>query len=198
VKGLGAAVALCCVMLSLAACSSDSGGAIDIPTTTSSPTITTTTAPGGATLQGASTTPVSTPRGSATALLTAVRAARQTGFDRVVFEFEKAVPGYRVQYVPKPVHEDASGKEIAIQGNAVLEVHMEPASGADLSGGSLRQTYTGPARVTGDTSQVTEVVKAGDFEAVLTWDIGVRDKVAFKVSTLQSPARLVVDLQSAA
>ena len=33
-----------------------------------------------------------------TALLTDVRAARHEGYDRVVFEFRNAVPGYDVRY----------------------------------------------------------------------------------------------------
>src|SRR5438309_5578293 len=112
---MGVWLAGACLGLGLAACANDNGGAIDIPTTASI-TTTSTTAGGIDTLQGAATTPVSTPRGSATALLTAVRVARQEGFDRVVFEFENALPGYRVQYTKKPLHEDASGRELAVEG----------------------------------------------------------------------------------
>ena len=183
--------------LGLAACANDNGGAIDIPVTSSTATTTpatTTTAVDN--LQGAARTPVSTPRGDATALLTAVRVARQDTFDRVVFEFENAVPGYQVEYVPRPIREDASGRTVTVAGNAVLQVRMEPGATADLSGGDVRRTYTGPNRVRGDTTAVTEAVKTGDFEAVLTWVIGVRDTTDFRVTTLSNPARLVVDLRS--
>ena len=194
---VGTLLASVCLAVGLAGCADDNGGAIDVPATTAGPGSTSTTATGIDPLQGAGITPVSTPRGNATSLLTAVRVARQEGFDRVVFEFENAAPGYKVSYIQKPVTEDASGRQLAVKGNFVVEVRMEPAATADLSGGGdPRRTYTGPTRVEGDTSEVTEVVKAGDFEAVLTWVIGLTDKVDFKVSTLQSPARLVVDLRN--
>ena len=48
----------------------------------------------------------------------------------------------------------------------------------------------------GSTNDVTEVVKAGDFEGVLTWVIGVRTRTPFRVTTLSAPTRVVVDLQS--
>ena len=90
------------------------------PTTaTSSPTSTTATAPatsstpqGGIdTMAGAGTRPVHvTATNKQTALLTAVRAARHEGFDRVVFGFRNVLPGYDVRYVSRPIHQDPSGK----------------------------------------------------------------------------------------
>src|SRR2546423_1331046 len=164
------------------------------PTTTTTSTVasTTTTTSGG--FSGGGTTEVRTPA-AGRAFLTAVRVAGQPGFDRVVFEFEGDVPGYRVGYIDRAVQEDASGKEIAVAGDSVLRIHMEHASGADLSGGKVRQTYTGPKRVTATgTATVVEVVDAGDFEGVLTWVAGVKGHPAFKVSALTSPSRVVVDV----
>jgi hypothetical protein len=43
---------------------------------------------------------------------------------------------------------------------------------------------------------VREVVRTGDFEAVLTWAIGLDERVGFRVSTLDNPSRLVVDLDT--
>lgn len=139
------------------------------------------------------TTPVSVPPGPP-AHLTAVRAGRHQGFDRVVFEFRSGLPGYRVQYVPGPVVEDGSGEEVEVEGGALLEVHMEAASGVDLSGGQARQAYTGPRRIDPATGVVTVVVRVTDFEANLDWVIGVREVRPFRVFTLTEPARLVVDV----
>lgn len=168
--------------------------------TTTTSTSTTTTVPGGPggidPLTGAATTPVSVPPVRPTALLTTVRAARQEGFDRVVFEFEGQAPGYDVRYVPRPVHEDGSGAPIEVRGGAVVQVRMEAASGSDLSSAVLRRTYTGPTRIDPKTPEVVEIVRTGDFEAVLGWAIGVRDRVDFKVTTLTSPGRVVIDLRN--
>jgi hypothetical protein len=148
-------------------------------------------------LEGAGTDPVVVKAtNSDTALLTAVRAARHEGYDRVVFEFANTLPGYDVRYVQRPVLEDASGRNVAVEGAAVLRVRMENALDADLSKESAPSTYTGPRRFNPGTPEIAELVRSGGFEGVLTWVAGVRDRVDFKVSTLQSPPRVVVDLRN--
>lgn len=148
-------------------------------------------------LVGAGTSPVATPRPDIpTTHLTDVRVARQEGYDRVVFQFDGAVPGYEVRYVSPPIKEDPSDQPVAVAGDAVLAVRMEPASGVDLGGSGYRETYTGPSRIPGPGGEITEVVRTGDFEAVLNWAIGLRERVDFRVSTLTSPSRLVIDVRN--
>jgi hypothetical protein len=73
-------------------------------------------------------------------------------------------------------------------------VRMEQASGFDLSVPEGALVYTGPRRISPDgTSVVREVVRTGDFEAVLTWAVGLSGRVPFRVLTLGDPARIVVD-----
>jgi hypothetical protein len=130
-------------------------------------------------------------------LLQAVRVARQEGFDRVTFEFAGPnVPGYEIGYTERPITEDGSGNEVTVQGDHVVKVRFEPASGVDLTGATMQEIYTGPTVVTGDTSTVNEVVRTGDFEAVLSWAVGLADKVDFRVSTLESPSRVVIDFRN--
>ena len=86
-----------------------------------------------------------------------------------------------------------------MKGNAVVVVRMEPASGFDLNTGEGVMTYKGPRRIdaTGaGASVVQELVRSGDFEAVLSWAIGLADKVDFRVRTATSPARLIVDFRN--
>jgi hypothetical protein len=183
----------------LAACGRDNGGVVGGGTAPTS-----TTAAGGEggidPMTGASTTPVSVAptAGAGVALLTDVRAARHEGFDRVVFEFAptSAVPGYEVRYSERPVLEDGSGREVSVAGAFVVTVRMTPASGVDLSGAEARPTYTGPDRLRPGTPEVTEIVRTGDFEAQLTWAIGLADRVDFRVLALASPPRLVVDFRN--
>ena len=73
---------------------------------------------------------------------------------------------------------------------------MEPALDADLTQESAPRTYTGPQRFTPTTTAVVELVRTGGFEAVLTWAVGVDEERPFLVSTLESPARLVIDVKS--
>ena len=151
-------------------------------------------------LEGAGTSPVGAPAaGGSTALLERVAVARHEGYDRVVFQFRGELPGYLVEYIDPPLHEDGSGNPVDIAGSAFVFVRMEPASGFDLSVDEGELVYDGPRRIAGSdagTSTVREVVRTGDFEAVLGWAVGLEGRVDFRVVTLDDPARLVVDFRN--
>ena len=192
--------ALLASLLLLGGCGDGGGGTTAGTTTTSAKTTATTTAtstqPQGIDpMAGASTKPVvKKATNTKTALLTAVRAARHEGYDRIVFEFANELPGYAVRYVQPPIHQDGSGNVVPVKGNHFLQVRMENALDADLTKPSAPRTYTGPQRFSPGTPEIAELVRAGGFEAVLTWVAGLVDRVDFRVSTLQSPPRLVVDV----
>lgn len=148
-------------------------------------------------LAGAGTEPqTQAATNSETALLTAVRVARHEGYDRIVFQFRNAVPGYDVRYVPRPVTQDGSGEAVSVDGAFVARIRMENALDADLSKASAPPTYTGPARIVPTTPEVAELVRVGGFEGVLTWVAGLRDRVDVRVTTLSDPPRLVVDFRN--
>ncbi len=126
------------------------------------------------------------------ALLRDVRTDEHTTFDRITFEFQGGLPGYRVRYVEAPIIADPSGLEVEIAGTALLEVRMEPAAGHDPNTGD--ETYTGPLELKPGLPSLLEAERTGDFEAVLTWVLGVSEKADFRVLTLQDPPRLVVDV----
>ncbi|MDX6400801.1 MAG: hypothetical protein QOF27_1407, partial [Gaiellaceae bacterium] len=163
-------------------------------------TSTTATTTGIDPLADAGTDPVEgAAAGSETALLERIAVGRHEGYDRVVFQFTNALPGYRVEYVQPPLQEDGSGKPVSVKGNAVVVVRMEPASGFDLNTGEGVMVYKGPKRIdatSAGTSVVQELVRTGDFEAVLSWAIGLSDKVDFRVTKASSPARLIVDFRN--
>src|SRR5581483_5729040 len=144
-------------------------------------------------LPGAGTADVGISR-SGTGHLSAVRLGDQGSYDRLVLEFKDQVPGYTVGYRPLPAKADGSGDPIPLPGaKALVMVTMRSASGynSDLS----TPTYTGPNEVSGKTAVVTQAKAAGDFEQVLSWAVGLRSKVPFKVSLLNAPPRLVIDFQ---
>lgn len=129
--------------------------------------------------------------------LTAVRLARQDGYDRVVFEFDGGVPAYQVSYVDGPIIEDPSGRTIPVEGAGLLRVRFDRASGVALDQPGGPVTYTGPNRVKSDAAAVQEVVSVGDFEAVMTWVVGIDSRRPNKVSTLTSPSRVIIDIATA-
>jgi hypothetical protein len=156
-------------------------------TTTAAPTTTSTT--GG--LAGASTTPVSTADQGHTKM-TGVQVTNQGGFDRITFEFSGGLPGYTVGYTTRPVQEDASGKNVPVNGDNVLRFRFSGASTVDLSGGKVTNTYKGPKRFSPNTPSIVEMVQTGDFEDVLTWVAGTKGKPGFKVTTDTATGRIVI------
>jgi hypothetical protein len=190
--------------LVLAGCGSSGGDdgepAAEPPPATTTTVTTTETTEGVDPLEGAGTNSVEAdPTGDETALLERVAIGRHEGYDRVVFQFRNNVPGYRVAYVQLPIKEDGSGNVVQVKGNAFVEVRMEPASGFDLTTGEGELVYKGPRRIDGagaGVSIVREVVRTGDFEAVLTWAIGLEEKVDFRITTTKSPPRLIVDFRN--
>ncbi|MDX6423586.1 MAG: hypothetical protein QOI67_1057 [Gaiellaceae bacterium] len=171
------------------------GGSDDEPgASTTSATTTTEPTTTGEVFEGG-TEPVTAPAEiSETALLERVAVAGHDGYDRVVFQFRNGLPGYRVEYVDPPLREDGSGNVVDLEGNAFLVVRMEPASGFDLTVPEGELIYTGPRRIAGEgTSVIREIVRTGDFEAVLTWAVGLEARVPFRVLTLDDPFRIVVD-----
>jgi hypothetical protein len=144
-------------------------------------------------LPGAATADVSISR-SGTGHLSAVRVGDMGSYDRVVLEFTDQVPGYTIGYRPLPAKADGSGDEIALPGaKALLMVTMRGASGYDSD--KSAPTYSGPNEVSAKSVQVTQAKAAGDFESVLTWAVGLKSKVPFKVSIMNTPPRLVIDFR---
>lgn len=125
------------------------------------------------------------------ATLRAVRAARNEGWDRVVFEFDGAVvPGYRVEYVDRPQH-CGSGDAVQVAGQGWLEVRITPAQAHTEAGQvTVAQRETRLA-----LPVLREMEQTCDFEADVTWVLGVASPNRYRVSELTGPARLVVDVK---
>ena len=128
-----------------------------------------------------------------TPTLVDVRAGRHPGFDRVVFEFRGAVPQHTVRYVGQLV-EDGSGKPVSVAGAADLEVVFHGANAhAEDGTPSVR-----PKRFSPGLTAVKDVAQIGDFEAVVSYGIGLDRRRPLTVSTLSGPSRLVIDVSTAA
>ncbi len=185
--------------------SSTTSAATSGPSSTSTPTSTGSSTPTSTGTSGSATTTVAPlaaagtgtrsgpARGTGVALLTDLRFGANAGFDRVVFEFAGAnLPEWSVAYDPGPFTEDGSGSPVPVRGQAFLRVQMQGGSGVNLDTGQV--TYDGPDRLAGGSGPVIEVVRTGDFEAVMGWVVGSEARVPFRVTALTSPSRLVIDL----
>jgi hypothetical protein len=125
-----------------------------------------------------------------TPVLVAVRAAHRDGVDRVVFEFRGGLPAKReVGYVDR-LFADGSGRRVRVAGQALLRVRFERAQ-AHTDDGS---PTAAPRRVAYPLPNVMTAVRAGDFEAVTTYGLGLAKRTPVRVTTLQAPPRVVVEV----
>jgi hypothetical protein len=125
--------------------------------------------------------------------VTAVRVARQEGFDRVVLELAGAaegVPGWRVAYEADP-RRDGSGDAVQVAGAAVLVVRVLGAGYPFDTGQSEVTSVTVP----GDTVVVQDVELGAVFEGTYEAFVGVRQQAPFTVTRLTGPSRVVIDVQ---
>jgi hypothetical protein len=128
--------------------------------------------------------------GEGLAVLVRVRAGRHKDFDRLVFDFDGPVPGLLVQYVDQLV-EDGTGHPIPLRGRAVVQIVIQPAAAHRDDG---TPTRTGPLPDLTGFAAFRQVADAGDFEAVLTWGIGVAARTGLRAFTLTGPSRVAVDV----
>lgn len=128
--------------------------------------------------------PAPTPR------LVDITTGRHAAYDRVVFTFRGNAPGYTVGYVRR-VRADGSGELVRLRGHANLFVRLTPADAHNRAG---EATYDGPHRIYPGYPQLREVAFVGDFEATVSIGLGLRTKTGFRVFTLSSPTRIVVDV----
>jgi hypothetical protein len=127
--------------------------------------------------------------------VTAVRVARQDGYDRVVFELageQAGEPGWRVQYDDDP-RRDGSGDPVEVAGEATLVVYVDGAGYPTDTG----QQEARSARVPADAEVVREVQLGSVFEGTYEAFIGTTRKAPFRVFRLADPARVVVDVRHA-
>ena len=119
--------------------------------------------------------------------LTEVRVGGHATFDRVVFELEGDRPGHDVRYVDEVV-QDGSGFPIPLDGRAFLQVSLIPATALSEEG------PFGPLPSVAGLAALRDLAFAGDFEAVVTFGIGVAQRTAFRVLQLDAPSRVAIDI----
>lgn len=129
----------------------------------------------------------------ANGVMSAVRTARHGNYDRVVFEFLGTVlPGYHIEYIRPPVTQCGSGNTVMLAGRAQLEVRFTDAAAHTPEGDA---TIKERAR-TPNLPVIKEIKITCDFEAEVTWVLGVASPNAYRVIELKNPTRLAVDIKN--
>jgi hypothetical protein len=123
-----------------------------------------------------------------------IRTETQPCSERVVLELQGSgdFPGWWVRYQLPPLIDDPRGQPVAVAGSAYIVVTI----------GSWMTTmegegYHGPTMITPtNVSHIKQLMMLGDFESVTTWAIGLDQQRPFRISTLESPTRLVIDIST--
>ena len=150
---------------------------------------------GGAAFEGTTGRTAREADGDSVATLTDVRTAeRAAGYERVVFEFAGgAVPGYTIEYASSRPAECGSGHPAEVAGDAYLVVRMEPARAHRATGEGQSSTLEQRDRRLGYAA-ARALALTCDFEATVTFVLGLDRRRPYRAFTLESPARLVVDV----
>jgi hypothetical protein len=128
-----------------------------------------------------------------------VEVESEGGVDRVTFVFEPNRPStkqppYHVVRFQDELHTDPLGEPADIEGEAFVLV-VFGALGVDLSGEDPVPIYTGPGEFTPGFGTVREVEQLGDFEATISWGIGLSAEECFVVDV--GPDHLTLEFPSA-
>jgi hypothetical protein len=115
------------------------------------------------------------------------------GFDRIVFTCEGFHhPTWKVRYVHPPIQQCASGNNIAVTGNAFLQISMDTAQAHTDAG---QPTITDRDRHL-NCPNLKQLVLTCDFEAKVGFVLGLNSKKPYRVVELQNPTRLVIDVKN--
>ena len=124
-------------------------------------------------------------------VLKAIRTTRNGSYERLALQFTAPYGAANVRYVPA-VRADPSYKIVPLRGSSFLQIVVHGAVA------HYRATpitpYSGPSTVTPGYPTIKQVSISGDFEAVLSFGVGLDRTAGFRVSRLTSPDRLVVDV----
>jgi hypothetical protein len=129
---------------------------------------------------------------SAVAVMSDVRSARHEGYDRVVFEFDGSeLPTYHIEYIDKPVRGCGSGDVVPFAGDGWLEVRFSDSQAHTPEGQpTIKDRSRSP-----NLPIVKDLKITCDFEAEVTWVMGVSSPNRYRVIELSNPTRLVIDIK---
>jgi len=133
-----------------------------------------------------------------TALMSGLAAANTSGVGRIEFTFRPegnvaAAPQITVTPVDPPFTMDPSGLPLSVIGTAFLQVVLQGGTALDAN---MEPTFEGPFDAAPNGSPIVEVKRAGDFEAVSTFIVGLDGPACVRILPPDGSSRLVIEIQA--
>ncbi len=155
-------------------------------------TLTTLTAQSAATLPAWKTTASSWQGQDARApKIVDLRYATHPAYDRVVIEVRGRIPAGRAFY-RRHFSYDGSGAPVPILGSSGLQVVLFPAYAHNDAGHSV---YDGPRIARPRFRTLKALALNGDFEGQVSFAFALNHRAPYRVFTLSSPQRIVIDFK---
>ncbi|MFH5232752.1 AMIN-like domain-containing (lipo)protein [Antrihabitans spumae] len=134
------------------------------------------------------------PEGEAVGIsLTKITVRRNGDTDRVEYQFTgDAIPGWTVQYVSQPV-QNGTNQPFPVAGRWILEVLIREAPNPF---GTTAPPYSGPDTLTSPEAKSIAEVRYSTVDRQVTQSfIGLNaDQPVFRVTSLENPTRIIVDI----
>ncbi len=130
------------------------------------------------------------------ARISGIAVANEAGIGRITFTFhpngnEAAIPQIEVRPARPPFTMDPSGLPLDIAGTAFVVITLHGGTALDED---YNPTYQGPFDFTRGGSPIVEVRRAGDFEAVSSWVVGLTGPPCVRILPFDGSSRLVIEI----
>jgi hypothetical protein len=132
------------------------------------------------------------------ALLTGVTVVNVGGTGRITFEFRSAgnvtaTPDVEIRPAEPPFTRDPSGLPLEVAGTAFLAIVLQGGTALDAD---YNPTFEGPFDADPAGSPIVEVRRAGDFEAVSSWVVGLAGPPCVRILPPDGSSRLVIEIET--
>jgi hypothetical protein len=141
--------------------------------------------------------PVGRPGTVSLAQISGLSVVNAAGIGRVTFTFHQAgevaaVPEVEIRPATPPFSKDPSGLPLEVAGTAFLEIVLHGGTALDES---YQPTYDGPVDFAPGGSPIVEMKRAGDFEAVSSWVVGLDGPACVRILPFDGTSRLVIEIR---
>ena len=141
--------------------------------------------------------PIGRPGTVPLAQISGLSVVNDAGVGRITFTFfpndnAAAVPEVRIRPATPPFTKDPSGLPLEVAGTAFLEIVLHGGTALDEN---YQPTYEGPVDFAPGGSPIVEMKRAGDFESVSSWVLGLDGRSCVRILPFDGTSRLVIELR---